>query len=1061
MGGQAARGTRTPAFLYDKALIGDAEIRGPINKRTAMRRVSLAIWALLTSVSLAAAQTPTADDVKSLRAKYAEEKAKATADNSGTFFLPGLVERADELAARADQALGGNRLFQAAELYRQARWQLPYLPGKLPPHVAKVFGGFRLRHTMEVTAAAYSPDGKYLATGGADRSVKLWDLGNGREAKSYSGLAGQARAVAFSPDGKLLAIAGVEPDIHLWSPETGELLRKITGPGTFATSLAFSRDGKTLVASYGGKAGGSSGYVALADVASGEVKRVIQDFRLLVHAVRFNTKGDILAVGVADGATRLYQFPKILTNLNEPEYWSHQENTGPTYDVAFSADDTSLIRAGADGLKVYAVPPPGEAFKVSAPRQTIANPSNEHHFSCVRTSADSKTIIAGATDGTLRIIDANSGQIVSALRGHAGPMRSIALHPTGGQIASAGADCMARLWDFDIVLQARDYAGHDGPTWSAAFDADGKRVVSASGDGTIRLWDVGNPTAARVLKGHAGPVTLALFSPDGKHIVSAGADRLVKIWAADTGALVRDLAGHTGTVTALDVTPDGKKIVSGGSDRLVKIWDTASGKEAAVVESPSSVPAAIAVHPAGDKFAVGNVDQTIALYDISGKLLKRWPGHGIAVSGVAFSPDGKLLASCGADMAVRVWSVDNPASSPITLAGHTGPLSGVAFRKDSQHLVSCGADLSVKLWKLEGDSGKEVQTYRGHKDWVSSCSFSKDGYYVVSASVDRTVKIWEITSRDMPILPEHTGTVDTVAFSPDGTKIATGSSDRTIKIWDRATGRELSTIRGHASNVISLTFTPDGKTLISSGADQAIRFWNPATGKELPRSTTQQQSFTQLVNSSPLISTAGDGKTLLVWIPAIPGNDNYTTMAGYDLEGNEKFTFNDQGRKVYSLCFSADGKRAATGAANGSVRVWDLQTRATLPGGDWFFFDPKVAVADLGLTPKGDTIVVTSEQGDIKIADVAKREVLKTIKGHPGRITACVISPDAKRFATLDAENTIKLWDLASGDELRKWDLMPLMQDRPSGVVSLSFSPDGRQLAIGNSNTTMLLLENP
>jgi WD40 repeat protein len=1027
---------------------------------TFIRRPLATCMALLAMATPLLAQAPTAESIKTLREKYAEEKSRTLADGADKAFLPGLVDRADDIAQKAAAAASGGRMFEAAELYRQARWQLPYLPAKLPANVSRVFGNFRLRHGTEVTAVAFSADGKSLATGSNDGAIRIWDLGNGRQVRAYTGHTDQVDAIVFSPDQKTVASAGLDGPVHLWEAGTGTALKKLPSPGKYATSLAFSRDGKFLAAGYAGKMGGAGGYLTLSEVASGEHKRTIQDFRSLVHSVAFSHKGDILAVGNGDGAVRLYAFPKVVENASEPEYWAKQDVTGAADDVVFSADDKSLIRCGADGIKVYAVPRPSDSFQVATPKRYIANPGPEEQFKRVITSLDSKTIIAGTSEGVLRMIDADTGQVVTSLRGHAGKIRSLALHPKGSQIASAGSDCTVRLWDFDIVLQARDYLGHEAPVWSAAFSPDGKRIVSASGDQTPRIWEVGSGKTLHALKGHVGATTMALFTPDGKQVVSAGADKVLKVWDADQGAFLRELTGHTGTVTSFDISPDGKRLVSGGADRQVKIWDFPAGKEFLTLPDQTSVISAIAIHPSGDKFAVGYVDQTIGLYEMSGKSLQRWAAHGIAVSGLAFSPDGKLLASCGADGMVRVWSTAAPTESPVTLTGHLGPLSSVAFRKDSQHLVSSGADLSVKLWKLEGDTGKELQTYRGHRDWVASAAFSKDGYYVVSASVDRSIKIWEITSKDMPLSPEHTGAVEAVAFSPDGSKIASGSSDHTINIWDRATGQELTTIRGHSGNVVGLLFSSSGKILISSSYDKTIRFWDANTGKELPRSTTQQRNFSFL-QAALLLSLSPDDKTLLTWIP---GDHRYTTIAGHDLEGNEKFdAFSDQGRTVNAVCFSADGRRTAIGASNGSVRIYDLDKRppTQIAGGDWFFFDDKTAVADLALTPDGSTVVVTSDRGEIKIADVAKKSIRKTFAGHPGKVRGCVMSHDGKRFATLDAENTIKLWDLASGDEVRRWDLGPLMDERPSSVVNLTLSRDGRYLAIGNANTTMFLLEAP
>jgi WD40 repeat protein len=522
---------------------------------------------------------------------------------------------------------------------------------------------------------------------------------------------------------------------------------------------------------------------------------------------------------------------------------------------------------------------------------------------------------------------------------------------------------------------------------------------------------------------------------------------------------VHTLAGHKGTVTSLDVSSDGKRIVSGGLDQRVIVWDADAGKELHTIADNGSVVAAVAFHPKAKQIAVANIDQSVRLYTLEGKLEDRWTAHGAAVTGLAYSPNGQWLATCGADQLGRVWPLATPGANAITLSGHNGPLSSVAFRGDNQHLVSCGADQVVKLWKLDNHAGKESQTYRGHKDWVTSVAFSKDGYYIASSGVDRLIKVWEITSKDIPLLAEHTGAVETVAFSPDGTKIASGASDRTIKIWDRATGAELATLAGHTDGVIGLAFTPDSKTLVSTSADRSIRLWDVAAGKELPRAPGQQQSFTGLINAAPLIAVTPSGKELIAWVP---GNDRYTSIAGFELAtGAEAFTFNDQGRTVHSMAFSADAKTAATGAKDGSVRLWDLAKRQPLPGGDWFLFDKGVGVADLAVTPDSKTLIISNDAGDVKICDIAKRDVLHTIKAHTHRILAVMVSADGKRFATLGGNNVVKAWDVATAKELRAWDFRTPAQDRGSFVTSINFSADGKHLVTGNANTTLFVLDLP
>jgi WD40 repeat protein len=446
-----------------------------------------------------------------------------------------------------------------------------------------------------------------------------------------------------------------------------------------------------------------------------------------------------------------------------------------------------------------------------------------------------------------------------------------------------------------------------------------------------------------------------------------------------------------------------------------------------------------------------------------------WSAHGVAVTGLSFSPNGQYLASCGADYLVRVWPFGGDkvlpqswGSNPITLSGHNAPLSGVAFRKDSQHLVSCGGDMTVKLWKLEKGGAKESQTYRGHKDWVTGVAFSRDGYFVASSSVDRTVKIWEITSREIPLLAEHTGSVYAVAVSPNGKLIASGGTDKTIKLWDREQGTEMRTLHGHTDAIHSLAFTPDGKTLISSSEDRSLKLWDVATGNELPRQPGHQQFFQGLINPVPYFTVPTD-KKLLAWVP---GNERSTTLTGLDIaSGNELFAFEDGSREkprhVVAVSFSGDGKLAATGAKDGSVRFWDLDKKKQA-GEDWIAFAKGTSLGDLALTPDGAVLVIAGDQGDVKILDVAKRTAIHTISNaHTRKIVACLVSPDGKRFATVGQDNAIKLFDIAGGPELRRWDLHVAVQDRGTFVVNLAFTPDNRYLVTANANTSLFVLELP
>lgn len=1013
------------------------------------------------SVPLAAQTTklPTAAEVKALQAKFKEEHAKIVKDGIAKRFIPAIMDKAEELAKKSDAALASGRLLQASEAIRQARWQLPYQPIGVPDNVSRIIGNLRLRHSREINVVAFSPDGLRLATASSDGAVKIWDLGNGHEILSYAGHTDKVRCLAWSYDGTFIASAGMEKNIKIWDPKTGKDKTTIAAVGEFVSAIALSKDGKHVFTGQHQTMPTLINGLFVYETATGKPVRDIRDFPQRIGTLSVNNEGNIVAAGDEQGNVRLFQYPSFVENANKPAYWT-QQDAGATYHLSFSPDDKTLVRVGPFGVKLYNTPLPDAPFQVGAPRKEIPTPgANPAYFAVY--ARDGKTLFTGHREGNIIIWDPEAGQQIGGFKNaHTSAIKHFAFSPDGNRLASCSGDFTVRLQDFDDVLQSRDFEGHSAPVWTAAFSPDATRIISASADKTVRVWQRDTGKVLFTISDHTAPVTVAQFSPDGKLIASAGGDKVIRIFDADSGKPLRIGEGHQGTVTFLDFSPDSKKIVSCGADRRIKIWNADNAKELVSINDNPSIVAGVAFSPDGKQIAIANIDQTIRLYDaLTGKLQNSWNAHGIAVNGVAYSPNGQWLASCGADMAVIVWPLATPGANAIHLPGHTGPVSMVAFRKDNIHLVSCGADQTIKLWKIEGNAAKEVQTFRGHKDWVTAVAFSKDGYHVISSSVDRRLKIWEITSRELPLLAEHTSMVETVAVSPDGKIIATGSVDRTIKLWDRATGVEIATLTGHPNAVMSLLFTPDSKRIISSGSEASIRIWEVNPPREVVRTPQQLNTMNRLRRYSPYIALDPEGKNLYIWLP-VNGASVSTIVEVIDLNtGAFRYEFKEDSRTINSLAFCANGKLTATGAKDGSIRLWDMKEAgaAPAPGGDWFLFDKKVGVADLALTPDGSTLVATSDQGEIKIAKVQGREVLKTFKGHEGRVLACMTSPDGKHFATVGADNVLKAWDM-TGKELRRWDLG---KHQGMFVINLAFSSDSRQIVTANANTTVYVLDLP
>ncbi|MBW4567795.1 MAG: hypothetical protein KME31_07170 [Tolypothrix carrinoi HA7290-LM1] len=441
----------------------------------------------------------------------------------------------------------------------------------------------------------------------------------------------------------------------------------------------------------------------------------------------------------------------------------------------------------------------------------------------------------------------------------------------------------------------------------------------------------------------------------------------------------------------------------------------------------------VAFSPDGKLLATGCADANIRLWQVqTGKHLLTFEGHTNQIFSVAFSPQGNILASGSVDSLVKLWDIST-GKEIRTCTGHDLGVSSVDFSPDGEILASGGLDNIVKLWDVS--TGLCRYTCQGHSNQVFSLAFSFDGKQVASGSLDSTIKLWDITTgKEIRTCTGHTNAVFSVAFSPDSQQVASGSLDTTIKLWDITTGKEIRTCTGHTNGVFSVAFSPDGRTLVSGSADKTVRLWDVSTSTCLKTCTGHINSI-HSVAFSPDGHTVASGsidQTMRLW--SIDSGICLRTSSGYC-------------NIIYSLSFSPEELKLVSGSSDQAVRLWDINTGEclnTLSG-------HTSQVFSVAFSYDGKTVASGSFDASVKLWDVNTSECLHTFQGHTNWVHSVAFSPDNKTLASGSFDSSIKLWDVSSGLELKT------LLGHSGGVFSVAFSPDGNNLVSGSIDTTVKL----
>lgn len=1009
---------------------------------TVRRLLALAAIFALPFAARAQAPAPTAEEVQAAQAKYQEERTAAVEKK----FPAAALERADEQAKRADEALKAGNTVLAARLLKEARWLVPYVPTDLPPNVDRVLGIARMRHGDVVNLVVFAPDGKRLATASRDATVKLWDLGNGRELKTYRGSKDAVRGLAWSRDGRWIA-SSAGNEIHIWNPDDGKLKTSLKGHEKPVSAVAFSPDATTV-------ASGSDDFsVRLWNVEQGtEITNLNADLdkksKAQIYSVTFSPNGKLVAAVNGNGQLQVWN-PSLEKPKRLVSGWdAHPSSTA--YQVVFGKDTSVIFSSGSDNKakQWVGLGPDGENLP-GHPRPTPIE-GHTNNVTALAVTRDGKFLATGSSDKTIRLWDLTGAapRLARMYQGHSEEVSSLAFSPDGQTLASGSNDQSVRLWRVSLSDEHQNYADHTAYVWTAAFSPDGKLIADGGADKVIYIRDAGGKVLHK-LEGNTAPVTAIAFNADNTKLASVGGDQVVRVWDASAGKLLKELKGHTAPIMAVAFGGN-SLLVTGGIDKTARLWDVSKDAPVATFPANKSMISAVALRADGKQAIIGSADGMLRVYDLSEATPKEKGGLSAHLSGigaVSYGPDGTRIATCGGDGLVRHWNLPE-SGTPAMLAefkGHGKPVSSVAFNADGRFLVSGGGDTVVRVWDLSAKT--ELRALRGHSDWVASVAFGPNGRTILSAGVDKTVKVWELTSEETAKPVGHTRRLNTVAVSADSRWVASGSEDRTIKVWDAAAGVEAFTLDaaagGHDADVTSLAFEPSGKRLVSGGDDRKIVIWDLEARKPIATLAVDQRI--------PWLLWANKGGRFVAWQSSKRGDAETNNFKTYDPDGKPLNSLDMKDRAVLCTTFSTDGELAALGFADGSVQLWSLKDN-TRVGGDWAAFNKDLG--DIAVTPDKARLIASDAECNVKVYDLARKQVTQSFRAHTANLNGIMVGPAGGRFATISDNGEVKLWDTETGKELRAWSL-------PTPVRNIAFSADGKKLITANGDTTLYVLNLP
>lgn len=591
-----------------------------------------------------------------------------------------------------------------------------------------------------------------------------------------------------------------------------------------------------------------------------------------IMCIAFSSDGRFLATGFVDDDTELLNLA-----TGKKDVLPNGNSKGAT-SVLFSRDNKFIAIASYDTV-VY----------VWNLQQHQCVQKLTGHLDLIRNldfSPDGKFIITSSVDHVVKIWEIESGRLIKAPDSTSVRNTTATFSPDGHRIAIA-SDSIITIWDWPNQVSFTTLKGHKDLVFDIVFSPDGKKLASASLDLTVKIWDINSQQETQSLKGHSGAIFDVAFSPPcqldtigGKYLATASLDSTVRVWDLATMNHVAILKGYKNCVINAAFSPNREYLASVSLDNTLKIWNLNSAEEAIVIKGYTG-----SFSPDGNKIAIIAALDTVVLWDLGLKSELIRISDTSEINCIAFSPDGKYLATGMSNGVAKIWGLST-GKQVEKLFLHDSGIANLVFSSDGKRLVTSTFSHGIKVWdrqsgnqlmslnatvglKLEGplspdgnflaiqsnDTIRVLNLYNGtplitlkiDDNYLFGFTFSSNKNWIATYNDDNKIKIWDLSNSRKIMTLNSSAMVVCVAFSPDGNMLAAGYFDKTIKIWDLKNGREILTFKGLTAWPYKTIFSPDGTQLAVGFQDQKVKIFDLKSPRKF---ITHQNKTARLVGLS-------------------------------------------------------------------------------------------------------------------------------------------------------------------------------------------------------------------